>query len=176
MSQEGPDRILREEDIGFPLAYLSPISTPHGLAYPGPRIRLILDDIENVQKRMASVQVLAHPERLKRVFSKKKEREEEFARLKTEHAELQKEMNALMTLLGKFEATPEQFMPPTQEIRKYGSGGPSTSRIVQEKWAEQYKTAMQERSERLKTIAEANDAEEKAGEDAAPPIGTFLSV
>ena len=153
------------EQLGFPPQYLIPIQTPHGLAWPGPKIRVLLDDIENIQKRMVNIRVQANPLRLKQVLPKNK-RAPEYERLKAQFALLQNEMGAATDRLAKFPASKEQFIAP-MEIPIEGM-----PRVIKEHWVTEYKDAMEERSDLLKEAAEEN-------ENPTPPppkLGTFLPL
>lgn len=162
-------RTYTEDELGFPPSYLTAIQTPHGLAYPPPRIRLLIDDIENVQKRIANVQMQAHPERLSRVYGKKSEREERFKELQAEYALLTRELTLTMKKLSEFPAGPEQFIPPMEEVK-------GMKRVNREDWAGEFRAAIEERSEVVFSAIENDRNEAIQKSEDGPELGTFLQL
>lgn len=93
---------------------LQPVQTPLGMAYPPPKVRDLIFGIENVQKRMVSLQMqingLGH--------TPKKIRETRRQTLETEMAGLNAELLALQEQLGKHPLEPQHFKHPNRPITR----------------------------------------------------------
>lgn len=100
------------ESLGFPRDFLLPLQTAVGPVYPPPKLRKLLEDLDNVQKRMAQTKMFANPERLQRVYPKKALREETLKKLREEFNEQQKELEALQERLQRMPLQPEHMMHP----------------------------------------------------------------
>ena len=150
-----------EDSLGFPPRYLAPISTPQGLAYPNPVVRLLIEDIENIQKRMVAVRMKGHPVRLSKNFPGKAAKDREKADLLKQSVALERELVLCCSQLGKAEVTAEQFIQPMQETD-------GKSRVESEQWSRQYKDAIALRAIEIHTVVKPDEG------DDTPEVGTFL--
>lgn len=108
-----PDELkARALEMGIGEEWIRPIQTAIGKVYPPPRLRNLIEGLENIQKRIAQTCAAAHPYRLRKVYAKPKDREDAHERLKVVYDEQQAELKKQMDALEKDPIMPEQMMHP----------------------------------------------------------------
>lgn len=164
------------EDLGFPSEYLNPLMTEKGPTYPPPKVRLLLDDVENIQKRSVIEQQRGHPDRLRKAYPNKEERELAYNKAKKAYGKLQAELETVLRTLSNVPFTKEQLIAPRDLIMKYITSGPLVERHIAEDWAGQYKIEMDRRAIAAERESEEmdDDVVDDAEDDPAP--GTFLRI
>ena len=97
-------------ETSLPPEFFQPLQTALGMAWPRPRLRLILSGIENVQKRMAELRM--RMDGVRQIQIPKEQKMQRWELLRTEGIALDQELNVLMSALQKNPATKEQFKRP----------------------------------------------------------------
>lgn len=141
----------------FPDTYLTPLTTALGPAWPRPRVRRIMEDLENVQKRMMVNQQM----RGGITMTPKDKRQARWKVLVDESVLLEQEMNRLLESFKNYPAAKEQFKRPDAELSdccdQYVSGDGEVkcndcgrpcktyTRLEREDWNKEYADAMNDR-------------------------------
>lgn len=93
---------------GFPSSFLLPLPTALGPAWPRPRVRRLMAEMENVQKRMTLNQQLRNGI----MMTPKDLRQSRFDALVKEYRGMEAELGRVMEAFKKMPATKEQFKRP----------------------------------------------------------------
>ncbi len=96
----------------LPKSYLDPLQTALGQAWPRPRVRRIMEDLENVQKRLGENQM----KRNGIMKTPKDVRQERWDMWTKECTMLERELDRILEQFKKTPATKEQFKRPTAQL------------------------------------------------------------
>ena len=96
----------------FPSSYLLSLQTALGPAWPRPRVRRVMENLENVQKRMTLNKQL----RDGIMYTPKNMRQERFDGLVSEFKAMERELDRLMKMFERMPATKEQFKRPDVDL------------------------------------------------------------
>lgn len=107
---------VEDLSLGFPKEYMQPMQTAIGAMYPPPKLRYLMDKMQNVQKRMELTKTMAHPVRLQKAYARKEDREEKLKQLQEDFNDQQKELESLQDQLKNTPIKPEHARHPTANI------------------------------------------------------------
>lgn len=190
-------RMTPPAQLGFPDTYLQPLRTALGNAWPRPRVRRIMEELDNVQKRMTALQL-----RMNGINRKpKKDRQAIWMQWQEEMKMLELELQRLMTQFQQFPVSKEQFKRPDAELSECcdayvhdiieDEGQPTEKRgwkcvdcgnfcktykrLDREEWAKEYREAMAdakaENEQQMKDHQHLEEIKKGIAEKNAPASG-----